>query len=328
VVGARSRWLLSGLSALTATVVVFLATASLSNPAYDRTRLDVVCAELARETGRPVSARLAPADGALNLEITYVPGEREYWSEGECQRQMAQLMEMAVVRYVGFVHSIAVVARPPETLLLVGGVPAERRLSSTVDRLRRRLGRERILALGDNHWPVVEPYRPWKYVMIHHSASPYGTPEGIDEWHRRKRHWEQGLGYDFVIGNGNGMGDGEIHASRRWTEQLEGAHAGVREYNERAVGICLIGDFASDREMAKHGLKRLHREGASRPTARQMESLRLLTLYLLLKLDLGAGCVIGHRAVRDTICPGELFPMRQFLAETRRDLARLRTSPQ
>ena len=50
--------------------------------------------------------------------------------------------------------------------------------------------------------------RQWKYVVIHHSASGTGNAETFDKLHREKRGWVNGLGYDFVIGNGNGSGNG------------------------------------------------------------------------------------------------------------------------
>ena len=48
-----------------------------------------------------------------------------------------------------------------------------------------------------------------------------------------------GLAYHFVIGNGDGMPDGEIEPTFRWREQIQGAHAGAGEYNEQGIGIAL-----------------------------------------------------------------------------------------
>ena len=63
------------------------------------------------------------------------------------------------------------------------------------------------------------PVRPgrWQYIVIHHSDVDTGTVKAMDKYHREVRHMENGLAYDFVIGNGSGMGDGEIAVSRRWT---------------------------------------------------------------------------------------------------------------
>ena len=48
-----------------------------------------------------------------------------------------------------------------------------------------------------------------------------------------------------MIGNGNGLADGEIHVGYRWDDQLPGAHvvgdAGT-QHNAHSIGICLIGN--------------------------------------------------------------------------------------
>ena len=60
--------------------------------------------------------------------------------------------------------------------------------------------------------------------------------KGMDRYHRDERHMEHGLAYHFVIGNGNGMGDGEIGVGQRWIEDLN----------------------SSDPARAHHGAKRRH----------------------------------------------------------------------
>src|SRR5689334_10628503 len=52
---------------------------------------------------------------------------------------------------------------------------------------------------------LVQPEtREWRYVVVHHSAGPSGNAAEFDKFHREEKHWENGLGYHFVIGNGNG----------------------------------------------------------------------------------------------------------------------------
>src|SRR5690606_17117137 len=63
----------------------------------------------------------------------------------------------------------------------------------------------------------------WQAIVIHHSGAPYGTAESIDKEHRALG--LDGLGFHFVIGNGSGLGDGEVYSGYRWEEQLPGAHA-------------------------------------------------------------------------------------------------------
>lgn len=141
--------------------------------------------------------------------------------------------------------------------------------------------------------------RDWKYVVIHHSASALGSAAIFDRAHKA-RGWD-GLGYDFVIGNGEGSGDGQVEVGYRWVQQLRGAHAGNMDYNERGIGICLVGNFEE-----------------TRPTAKQMESLQSLVKFLMAKTGIPAANVIGHDHVpgKDTQCPGKYFNMAAFRAST------------
>lgn len=155
----------------------------------------------------------------------------------------------------------------------------------------------------------VEPYiisqldryyvRDWKYIVIHHSASDSGSASEFDRYHREKRGWENGLGYHFVIGNGRGSRDGEIEIGNRWRNQIDGAHAGVQEYNHFGVGICLVGNF-----------------NESYPTAAQMASLSTLVEYLQERCRISSENIIMHRHFRETECPGRNFPYYKLLAKT------------
>ncbi|MCZ6837471.1 MAG: peptidoglycan recognition family protein [Planctomycetota bacterium] len=83
----------------------------------------------------------------------------------------------------------------------------------------------------------------WSGIVIHHSSEPAGDPESMRRLHESQG--LQGLGYHFLIGNGNGLGDGVIHVGYRWNEQLPGAHvAGPMGtlHNHHSIGICLIGN--------------------------------------------------------------------------------------
>lgn len=137
--------------------------------------------------------------------------------------------------------------------------------------------------------------RAWKHIVIHHSASPSGSAASFDRAHKA-RGWD-GLGYHFVIGNGEGSGDGQVEVGYRWMQQERGAHAGNMEYNEHGIGICLVGNFEFER-----------------PSARQMESLRALVRFLQSKTGIAAAEIIGHQHVpgKDTQCPGRLFNMAGF----------------
>jgi hypothetical protein len=133
--------------------------------------------------------------------------------------------------------------------------------------------------------------RHWKYIVIHHSASDSGNEAIFDREHKG-RGW-LGVGYDFVIDNGEGGPDGRVETTFRWEQQQDGAHAGNEEYNKFGVGICLVGNFDNDY-----------------PTARQMDSLVGLINYLQDRCHIPTEDILGHCHVRigGTHCPGKNFP--------------------
>jgi LysM repeat protein len=141
--------------------------------------------------------------------------------------------------------------------------------------------------------------RRWKYIVLHHSGTEEGTLKSLDRYHREQRHMENGLAYHFLIGNGRGMGDGEIAVGNRWREQLDGGHLRSEEQNKIALGICLIGNFDK-----------------TRPTEKQLRSLETLVRALLKRCQLSAGAVRTHQQINvtRTECPGRQFPTRTFLA--------------
>ena len=143
----------------------------------------------------------------------------------------------------------------------------------------------------------VSPGR-WKFIVIHHSGMPEGTLKSIDHYHRAERHMEHGLAYHFLIGNGNGMRDGEIAVGNRWQEQLDGGHLRSESQNKIALGICLIGNFDQ-----------------TKPTGKQLRSLENLIRALMKRCDLSASAVKPHNQINivPTECPGSKFPTTSFL---------------
>jgi len=138
--------------------------------------------------------------------------------------------------------------------------------------------------------------RGWRYIIIHHSGTDSGSESAFDRYHREQKGWK-GVGYDFVIGNGNGSPDGLIEVTFRWEKQVTGAHAGVARYNQHGIGICLVGDFSS-----------------GQPTDRQMKSLVALLFYLKSRCDIPTTSILTHGQLKQTDCPGENFPYDRLLS--------------
>ncbi|MHC4259678.1 MAG: peptidoglycan recognition protein family protein [Planctomycetota bacterium] len=134
----------------------------------------------------------------------------------------------------------------------------------------------------------------WAAIVIHHSDTSNGSAAIFDDYHKSKL-WD-GIGYDFVIGNGTNTGSGQVEVTFRWREQRVGAHCKTPDNwaNEKAVGICLVGNF-------EH----------TRPTGEQMRSLVKLVRFLQDRYRIPKIRIWGHNTTpgaRVTDCPGRMFP--------------------
>lgn len=151
------------------------------------------------------------------------------------------------------------------------------------------------------HVVTLYPSQKWDYIIIHHSATDYGSSTEFNKAHI-KRGW-QSVGYHFVIDNGTcGKDDGQIETSPRWIKQSDGAHCKANGMNERGIGICLVGNFSDGKISQK-----------------QMESL----VYLVKKLKgfyrIPKSHIMGHSQVpgAKTECPGKKFPWSKFWSQMR-----------
>jgi hypothetical protein len=148
--------------------------------------------------------------------------------------------------------------------------------------------------------PPAHVEKKWTAIVIHHSATENGNAAIFDRTHREEKHWE-GVGYDFVIGNGIDSGDGEVEVTFRWRRQMAGAHCGGTPgnwANEDAVGICLVGNF-----------------NYRTPSERQMQSLSRLIRFLQKRYGISMSRIYGHSntpGARVTDCPGKKFPMARL----------------
>jgi len=152
------------------------------------------------------------------------------------------------------------------------------------------------VGLGAWYWP-----NRWKYIVIHHSAGDSATIESLQRVHRERQPGDpvDAIPYHFVIGNGNGIGMGEIASDWRQDMNIWGTHVSARNKarNFAGIGICLVGNF----------------ENSSVPEP-QYEALLQLTKELMTRYSIPAENVNFHgRIAREsTKCPGNLFPYERF----------------
>lgn len=156
----------------------------------------------------------------------------------------------------------------------------------------------------DWYYKKTDPYKGWKYLVIHHSATSAGSVKSFHKFHTQQGYG--GIAYHYVIGNGKGMKDGEVQETFRWKDQIAGTHSTVNswKYNIFGIGICLVGNLEK-----------------KAPTAKQLKALKALTAKLSKKHHIPASQIIGHQQVpfdknpkrhEQTACPGKKLNIHEL----------------
>ena len=140
----------------------------------------------------------------------------------------------------------------------------------------------------------------WNTIVIHHLGQPAGSPESLDRSHRKSG--LSGLGYHFLIGNGNGLGDGIVHIGYRWLDQLAGAKpigVDVTQWDGSTISICLVGN------------------GNRRPfSEQQLLHLSYLVQRLQLALSIPSSRVLLAQEIgSNATSPGKYFAEAQFRSQ-------------
>lgn len=136
--------------------------------------------------------------------------------------------------------------------------------------------------------------RRWTSIVVVHSGSPVGSPASVEADHKAIGY--EGLGFHFVVGNGTGMSEGQIHVGYRWMEQRDGAElAGMNGSSKGIIEVCLVGD--GDRR--PFGEEQLYR--AAQLIAALSDRLGIPDSEISLHKDLG-----------QTSSPGRYFPRQAF----------------
>ena len=83
----------------------------------------------------------------------------------------------------------------------------------------------------------------WSSIVIQHLGEPAASIKSIQRSHLSGG--LDGIGFHFIIGNGNGLGDGVVHGSERWLNQARAArpiYVAPENWDENVITICLIGN--------------------------------------------------------------------------------------
>jgi len=83
----------------------------------------------------------------------------------------------------------------------------------------------------------------WQYIYIHQSKSFAGNATSLAP--------QGDMGDHFLIGNGDGLVDGEIQMTQRWNlQQPPAPPQGVGNMNANVISVCVVGDFDQTRPSA------------------------------------------------------------------------------
>ncbi|MCE9619834.1 MAG: peptidoglycan recognition protein family protein [Planctomycetes bacterium] len=158
----------------------------------------------------------------------------------------------------------------------------------------------------------------WTSIVIHHSSTPAGDAASVARLQGASD--AGGLGYHFIIGNGQGIADGGIEVASRWNRQEPGAHvASIARRGHSASGATLVSNSAtpSADELNRHAVGIcLIGNGDRRPfTANQMSELATLVRRLQKELNIPADRVYLHSDVAGVSSPGRFFSAADFEAQ-------------
>ena len=136
----------------------------------------------------------------------------------------------------------------------------------------------------------------WNSIVIVHSGSSKGSAASIEAEHVENGY--DGLGFHFLVGNGTGMGNGEIHVGQRWLDQRDGADlagttAGVS--SRGMIEVCVVGD-GNRKAFSDEQLRRLAQ----------------LVAAISEKFEIPSDKIFLHKDIAGTTSPGQYFPRTAF----------------
>lgn len=136
----------------------------------------------------------------------------------------------------------------------------------------------------------------WQRVVLHGSGSQRGNAGLLERYHSEIRGLSDGVGYHFIIGNGQGATDGSVKVSQRWLKGLPSGGLAEQALRETSISVCFVGDFQTQQ-----------------PTRAQLAALDELLDYISIKL--GPVPVTTHSVIdgETSRCLGAKFPTEQIL---------------
>ena len=189
-----------------------------------------------------------------------------------------------------FVSLVAMVALTSLLLLLLEAPPLTSPVSQTLFAVDAP---ESLDAIFQTQAPTA--VGRWRYVYVHHSRTPGGDAVALSQGGEGTPAFAD----HFVIGNGDGCGDGEVQMTQAWNHQdgIRQPPAGAT-LSSACISVCLVGDFTH-----------------TRPAPAQQRRLSQLVEALQARLHIPAGAVFAHPEVDTAAGVGHAFPVAAFRGE-------------
>lgn len=131
----------------------------------------------------------------------------------------------------------------------------------------------------------------WTSIYIHQSRTPSGDALTVGQ-----QSTVFGVSDHFVLGNGDGAGDGEIQVGQRWNRQIPAAAPTAgSSIQSNCISICLVGDFDT-----------------TVPTPTQIRRLSQLVSSLQQRLSISKEAVFVVANTRSAAGIGRFFPVSAF----------------
>ncbi len=145
----------------------------------------------------------------------------------------------------------------------------------------------------------------WRYIVIHHTASDYGSLEYYRKLHMQERGWPD-VAYHFIVNNGSDDTTvGQVQESEIWQSRSHHYSTKNSFVNYFGIAVVLVGNF----------------ENHSVPAV-QHEALLNLTVRLSREYGIPPERIIGHREIWATACPGHRLNMAEFREDVKTALNR------
>ena len=140
----------------------------------------------------------------------------------------------------------------------------------------------------------------WYGVMLHHTAgTTKDKVEQIRTAHINNNKWGN-IGYHYVLEIDT---QGRGHLKKGRDLKYQGAHAGIDRYNNGYIGLCIPGNYETDKVSAP------------------LYSDILGAVCTLMKKNSAYG-FCGHREVKATACPGKNINLNKMRADLTAKLGR------